>query len=227
MEGNKQMDIAFDIETMPNSSRLDAMPEPEVKTGNLKDPAKIAEKVAEARAEQVAKMALNPLYGRICAAVFIARNRAGEFESLRLSAADSDDEERELIEKCFAVLGNPELRLITWNGIGFDLPFLYRRAVLTGADITGAPPLTSWTKRYSTGPHIDLMQIWGGWNSTQFARLDDVGRAVVNEHKIEIDLREFPELVKTEAGREKILDYCEQDVRLTYQIFDRFKGILF
>jgi hypothetical protein len=59
------MFYAFDIETMPNSSKLDSLPEPEIKTGNLKDPAKIEEKRAEARAEQIGKMALNPLYGRI------------------------------------------------------------------------------------------------------------------------------------------------------------------
>ena len=64
------MDIAFDIETIRNGSLIDRLPEPEVRTGNLKDPAKIAEKLAEAKAEQVEKMALSPLYGRVCAFEF-------------------------------------------------------------------------------------------------------------------------------------------------------------
>ena len=84
------MFYAFDIETMPDSSKTGSLPEPEVKLGNLKDPAKIAEKVAEARAEQVAKMALNPLYGRICGAVFVAENTSGELESFRYAAGDND-----------------------------------------------------------------------------------------------------------------------------------------
>ena len=53
-------EITFDIETIPNTSMLDRMPKPEVKAGNVKDPAKIAEKTAAARAEQIEKMALSP-----------------------------------------------------------------------------------------------------------------------------------------------------------------------
>ena len=59
-------EITFDIETIPNTSMLDRLPKPKAATGNLKDPAKIAEKEAAARAEQIEKMALSPLYGRIC-----------------------------------------------------------------------------------------------------------------------------------------------------------------
>ena len=61
------MDIAFDIETIRNGSMIDKLPELEIKLGNLKDPYKIEEKKAEARAEQIRKMTLNPLYGRVCA----------------------------------------------------------------------------------------------------------------------------------------------------------------
>lgn len=40
------MDLVIDIETIPNSGMIDRLPEVEVKTGNLKDPEKIAEKIA-------------------------------------------------------------------------------------------------------------------------------------------------------------------------------------
>ena len=55
------MDIAFDIETIGNRSMVERMPEIDVKVGNLKDPAKIAEKIAEAKADQIDRMALSPL----------------------------------------------------------------------------------------------------------------------------------------------------------------------
>ena len=58
--------LGFDIETIPNSGMLDRLPPVEVKAGNLKDPVKIAEKEAAAKAEQLEKMALSPLYGRVC-----------------------------------------------------------------------------------------------------------------------------------------------------------------
>lgn len=221
------MFYAFDIETMPNSSKIGSLPEPDVKLGNLKDPAKIEEKIAEARTEQIAKMALNPLYGRICAAVFVAPGANGKLESLRFAAGDDDAEEAALIAGCFGVLRLDSARIVTWNGIGFDLPFLFKRAVILGVPLRDVPVLSFWCKRYATGSHIDLMQIWSGWNSQQFAKLDDVAGVCADDHKIKIDFKEFPELVKTAEGREKILDYCEQDVRLTYKIFEKFNGVLF
>jgi len=221
------MFYAFDVETMPNSSKIDSLPEPEIKFGNLKDPIKIEEKKAEARAEQIEKMALNPLYGRICAAVFVAPGRDGELESVRFAAGDDDEEEALLISKCFRVLSADSARIVTWNGIGFDFPFLFKRALILGVQLNGVPVLSYWCKRYSTGAHIDLMQVWGNWNSQQYAKLDDVAVVVAEDHKIEIDYRLFPELIKLPEGREKILDYCEQDVRLTYRIFQKLNGFLF
>ena len=170
---------------------------------------------------------LHPLYGRICAAVFVASDGNGELESLRFAAGDDDAEEAVLISGCFDVLRLDCARIVTWNGIGFDLPFLFKRAALLGVPLDGVPVLAHWTRRYSTAAHIDLMQIWSGWNAAQYAKLDDVGRAVVDDHKIKIDVRDFPELVKTEEGRTRILDYCEQDVRLTYKIFKKLNGVLF
>lgn len=220
MEGNKQMDIAFDIETIRNSSRLDVMPEPEVKTGNLKDPAKIAEKVAEARAEQVAKMALNPLYGRICAFVAVT-----EEQTKRCCINnDSDEEETRIVEAVFHAISGK--RVITYNGNSFDLPFVYRRAVLLGVDPRefGAPTLAEITARYGNKYHVDLMNVWCGFGS--FEKLDAIAGAILGDHKIEIDFREFPELIRTEDGRKKLLDYCEQDVLLTLKLWNRFAGIL-
>ena len=220
MEGNKQMDIAFDIETIRNSSRLDAMPEPEVKTGNLKDPAKIAEKVAEARAEQIEKMALNPLYGRICAFVAVT-----EEQTRRCCINnDSDEEETRIVEAVFHAISGK--RVITYNGNSFDLPFVYRRAVLLGVDPRefGAPTLAEMAARYGNKYHVDLMNVWCGFGS--FEKLDAIAGAILGDHKIEIDFREFPELIRTEDGRKKLLDYCEQDVLLTLKLWNRFAGIL-
>src|SRR5262245_13453189 len=68
--------IIFDVETGPLAdSELSALLPPfdpaEVKTGNLKDPSKIAEKIAEAEANHrrdfFDKAALDPLTGRVVA----------------------------------------------------------------------------------------------------------------------------------------------------------------
>lgn len=221
------MVYAFDIETMPIQAKIGELPEPELRIGNLKDPVKIAEKQAEARAEQVSKMALNPLYGRIVCAVFSNASPV----PLRFTAGDDDEEERELIRDCFRIMGGSSdgpPRLASWNGGAFDLPFLFKRALLLDVWIPKTVgSLDRWCKRYSTTPHADLMQIWSGWDSRNYAKLDDVAGAVFGGHKIGISFEEFPELVKSKEGRNRIADYCEQDTRLTLKLYHRFDGILF
>ena len=215
------MDIAFDIETIGNRSMIERMPAPEVKTGNLKDPAKIAEKVAEAKAEQVDRMALSPLYGRVCAFVAMEDENAVSKECLE---AETDAEEVRVIEAVFRAFSGK--RVVTYNGNGFDLPFVYRRAVMLGIDIRefGVPTLAEMTARYNNRHHVDLMQVWCGFGN--FEKLDNIAKALLADQKIEIDFRDFPELIKTPEGRERLIAYCQQDVMLTLKLWNRIAGIL-
>jgi DNA polymerase elongation subunit (family B) len=217
------MDIAFDIETIPNSGMIDRLPAIEVKAGNLKDPAKIAEKEAAAKAEQIDKMALSPLYGRVCAWVS-QDDKVCNSLSYGCLHEDSDAEETRTIEAAFETLaGN---RVITYNGNGFDLPFIYRRAVLLGIDTRqfGMPTLAEMTARYNNKHHVDLMQVWCGFGN--FEKLDNIAGVMLDDHKIEIDFRDFPEMIKTAEGRNKLLQYCAQDVILTKRLWSRIAGIL-
>ncbi|MBO4631282.1 MAG: hypothetical protein J5858_05100, partial [Lentisphaeria bacterium] len=104
--------------------------------------------------------------------------------------------------------------------------FLYRRAVILGVDPGefNMPPLSSLLKRYDNDHHLDLMQVWCGFG--QFEKLDTLSNLILDDHKVEIDFHEFPELIKTEEGRNKILTYCSHDVELTHQLYNRIKGIL-
>lgn len=218
------MEITFDIETIPNTSMLDRLPKAAAKTGNLKDPAKIAEKEAAARAEQIEKMALSPLYGRVCAWVGAEDANAVHAECLQ---AETDEEETRVLEAAFKTLGGN--RIVTYNGTSFDLPFIYRRAILLGIDTRefGMPPLADLTARYqrrAETKHIDIMTVWCGFG--QFEKLDNIASALLEDHKIEIDFHKFPEMIKTPEGRKTLLDYCTQDVLLTQRIYNRISGIL-
>ncbi len=215
-------EITFDIETIPNRSMLDRLPKPEVKAGNLKDPAKIAEKAEAARAEQVEKMALSPLWGRVCAWVGAEDAETVHAECLK---AETDAEEARIVEAAFSTLAKG--RIVTYNGTSFDLPFIYRRAVLLGIDPRqfGMPPLAELTARYSAEKrHIDIMVVWCGYG--QFEKLDNIAAALLEDHKIEIDFHDFPKMIQTPEGRKTLLDYCKQDVLLTQRIYNRIAGIL-
>lgn len=226
------MIISFDIETIGNPDAVALMPPPEVKTGNIKDPAKIVEKVAEAKREQVEKAALDPLTARVvcyAAVGFVTPSHEGMQEHVEIVSEASDEEETKIIQSIFRVLGEDETRIVTWNGIGFDLPMIYKRAMILDVNPCsfGAPPLSAWTKRYSTERHYDLMQIWGGWNSNQFAKLDTVARMVLGERKNDFDVTTLGELIKTEEGRDAAAKYCLQDANLTWLLWTKFNGTLF
>lgn len=214
------MDIAFDIETIPNSAMIEQLPEVEIKTGNLKDPAKIAEKIAEAKKEQIEKMALSPLYGRVCA--FVAIDDSGTLWKSCIQN-ESDEDEVNVIETLFRTIAGK--RAVSYNGNGFDLPFLYRRAVILGINPGefGLPVLSAMTERKSKF-HIDIMNAWCGFG--QFEKLDNLARAILNDQKNDIDFKDFPELIKSEEGRDTILAYCAQDVALTMKLWNRIDGIL-
>lgn len=216
--------VAFDIETVPNPATFDRLPEPEVKVGNVKDPKKIQAKLDEAKSEQVSKCALNPLYSRICCAVLAADQ--GTFDLVINDM--TDDEEVRVIREILTIIARDDVWPVTWNGSGFDFPFLYKRCMLLNIDMRefNLPPLTHWVKRYQVETHIDLMQVWGGW-SQNFSKLDEVAGIVAQDNKIKIDFADFPELLKTAEGRQKIVDYCKQDTILTLKIANKMKGFMF
>ncbi len=213
--------FAFDIETIPNSSLIDKLPEPELKLGNIKDPEKIEQKRIEAKTSQIDKMALNPLHGRVCAAVFYGDN----VRSRLVIDEDSDKAETEILEIIFPFFANDNL-IITYNGTGFDMPFVYKRAVLLGIIPAeyAAPTLAQMTARYNNNHHIDIMTAWCEYG--QYEKLDNLGQFLLDDVKLNINFSDFPEMIKTEDGRQKLLDYCEQDVRLTWALYQRFKGVL-
>ena len=225
------MIIALDIETIPNPAAVALMPEPEVKTGNLKDPAKIAEKVAEAKLAQTEKAALDPLTARIaCFAAVGTKTPESEVTEVSSTITEAtDDAERDIVQFLMKILGTPDLRLITCNGFEFDIPMIYKRAMLLGVSPKNfsAPPLTAWTRKYNTEHHCDLAQVWNGWKNG-YVKLDLLSKFVLGDHKTEdIDVATFAAMIETEEGRAKIEEYCLQDTRLTYRLWERFSGLLF
>jgi predicted PolB exonuclease-like 3'-5' exonuclease len=223
------MIAALDIETIPNPDAIPFLSEVEAPK-NLKDPAKIAAAIAERKVSQIAEMALDALTGRVCCYAMVGQDGGEIMRYVEVLGGEVGDEsERKMVQSIMRVLGGEECRLVTWNGIGFDLPFIYKRAMILGVDPAhfGAPPLSAWTKRYAAEKHYDLMQLWGGWKSNEYAKLDTVAAMVLHERKAEIDVTTFPELLKTEEGCEKLTAYCLKDTELTWRLFEKMNGFLF
>ena len=169
--------IVFDVETGPLAeSELSALLPPfdpaEVKTGNLKDPAKIAEKIAEAEANHrrdfIERAALDPLTGRVVAIGML------DLETDKFFIIGHDDEARTLREFWQLTRGemgrnNP---LIGFNICNFDLPFLFRRSWKHRI----AVPFGIRRGRYWGDQVVDLRDAWQLGDRQARGSLDSIAK---------------------------------------------------
>jgi hypothetical protein len=221
--------IVFDLETGPLAeSELSALLPPfdpaEVKTGNLKDPAKIAEKIAEAganhRRDFIERAALDPLTGRVVAIGVMQYDAKGEKPTAlgkggKFSIIGHDDEAqtlREFWELTRGEMGrnNP---LIGFNIFGFDLPFLFRRSWKHRI----AVPFGLRRGRYWSDQLLDLRDAWQLGDRQAKGSLDSIAKHLGVGAK-NGDGKAFAEL--WQSDRPKAEAYLRNDIELTAKVAD-------
>ncbi len=225
-EGTFVQTIIFDVETGPLAEgELSALLPPfdpaEVKTGNLKDPAKIAEKLAEAevnhRRNFLDNAALDPLTGRVVAIgmlVFDELSEAGPaMDSGKCVIIGHDDEARMLREfwrYTQAEMGrmNP---IIGFNIFTFDLPFLFRRSWKQRVPI----PFGLRRGRYWGDQVIDLREAWQLGDRQARGSLDSIAKHLGVGAK-NGDGKAFAELWRSDRARAEA--YLRNDLELTAKI---------
>lgn len=201
---------AVDIETMPNEDMLFHLPKVKADT-RLKDPEKIKADIEAKEAEQINKMALSPLYGKIACICIYGNN---EKHCLMLNP-DGSGEKEMLIN--FLKLTKKKM-VVTWNGKAFDYDFIFKRAIYHG--IATLRDMKNYVDKYKSSWHTDLMAEFCQFG--KFEKLDDVAKVFLNEGKVEFDVTIIKDLIKTPEGRKQLTDYCMQDTKLTYDLAQRF-----
>jgi hypothetical protein len=207
--------IHFDIETGALAeAELAVMVPPfdpaEVKVGNLKDPDKIAAKLAEAEAahrrEFVERAALDPLTGRVVAIGLL-------FEDSEFAVIGHDDEAatlREFWGVCRGEMGRIN-RMVGFNTRLFDLPFLIRRSFKHRVEV----PFGIRRGRYWGDEMVDLREEWQLGDRQARGSLDTIAKHLgvgqKNGHG-----EDFARLWQTD--REKALAYLRNDLELTGRI---------
>jgi hypothetical protein len=216
--------IVFDLETGPLAeSELSALLPPfdpaEVKTGNLKDPAKIAEKIAEAEANHrrdfIERAALDPLTGRVVAIGVMTFDAKGETPTKfgkggKFSIIGHVDEAqtlREFWELTRGEMGrlNP---MIGFNIFGFDLPFLFRRSWKHRVPV----PFGIRRGRYWGDQLLDLRDAWQLGDRQARGSLDSIARHLGVGAK-NGDGKAFAELWWSD--RKQAESYLRNDIELT------------
>lgn len=161
--------LAVDIETARIDELCGSIPEPEVKLGNLKDPAKIAEKQKEAKDDQVAKMALDPRFSRVmvigtavrCGPVIMPEVATIEDTFNSMPPGSADEGERSLLAWFWEKVNDHE-GLVTFNGASFDIPFLTWRSLLLGVRCVRIE-CGKYRCSDGRGQHLDLYQLFQNW----------------------------------------------------------------
>lgn len=201
---------AIDIETMPNMEVAHLLPEVKA-SKTLKDPEKIKADIEKKKQEQIDKMALSPEFGKIaCIGIY------GEGRKEVLVG-----DEKEMLESFFNFFRTSEVytKFITFNGKNFDMDFIHKRALHYG--IVKLSTMKDWTDKYTHNEfHIDLMQEYCKYG--EYKKLDLLASIYLGEKKIEFDVKQIPEMVKTKEGVKKLKEYCLKDCELTYKLAKKF-----
>jgi len=217
---------AFDIETIPNQLLPDAcMPKFDpatVKHGNTKDKDKREKKKAAERAKFNNKinksMGLDPALCSVCA-FSMKTHINGEYEYNTFFAEEDD---KEIVAKAVECLRNAyvnEIRLISFNGLSFDLPVLFFRSIVH--KIESDPKMwRDFNRRYDNTDHYDIMKILGGWERDKWHSQSFYTSLLTDQKEDDIDGSKVYKLWKAgEFGL--IVDYCQRDVDRLSAIFER------
>lgn len=250
--------IIFDIETGPlpiadifkvippfDPSTLKPFPpfdESLVKTGNLKDAAKIAEKIEQARAqhavdavehaknnlaaeglyvgEVLSKAALSPLTGRVLAVGYYFTDvQSVDVEYVGQVVGEMMALDEVAIITAFwdqVEAAAEHTRIIGHNIHGFDLPFLIQRSYILNIEV----PRGVMNGRFFAPKFVDTMQVWacGKAGSAGMTKLDTLAKAFGVGMKNGSGAM-FAELL--EKDRNAAIEYLKNDVAMTYEVAKR------
>ena len=221
----------IDIETGPRdkASVLSFFDPDKIKVGNLKDPQKIADKIAEAETEFVDKAALSAITGEVVCIGIMGPNGERTFlDATRIG-------ERECISQLWDLI-RPVPRSMTldgvsewsgWNLHGFDLPFLIQRSFFLGINV----PSGMLQGRYFDKRFIDLMVnftcgVYGAFQSLDtVARFMDVGRKDPDNPCKAATANEFFRS-SDPTKRKQAYQYLGNDLIMTRRIAERMLGLV-
>lgn len=190
IEKLQQIVKPFDVESMPHPGEFDPA---SVKTGNLKDEAKIQQKIDAAReahekrvadyatdldqaeakywAEIQDKAALSATRGEVVAIGY--RNDKGEVLIDSVLKHSEEDMLRRFWDR-FAACRKNDRSLVGFNIKGFDVPFLARRSWAYGIRL---PPGLTTPTGYLSSVFVDLMEIYQCGNRRDYVSCDELCRA--------------------------------------------------
>lgn len=200
------MPFAIDIETIPDLSMVDLLPQIQPDK-RIKDLDKVIQDVVLKKQAQIQKMGLNPIFAKvICICLY-----SPEKQYVLMG------EEEEILKKFWETIGR-HTQIFTYNGRNFDFPVIIKRSLRYNIG-NFYFNTTMFCDRYKSARHVDVMESFCGYGN--YEKLDTLSKVYLGDEKDEISFLDFPKLLETKEGQETIAKYCMQDAKLTWQLAEK------
>ena len=202
--------ITWDVETIADKSIIPLLPS--VKPNRtLKDPIKIEADIKKKEIEQIAKLGLDPTTARICTFGWFDGKESHHI----MLEEESSKAEKKLLQQTWEVLAEGE-HFVTFNGIGFDVPFLLMRSLINKV----RPAVQISTKKYTITNHTDCRAVLSNWDNFAKGTLDFYSKLLLGRTpKGDFDGSDVQMMF--EMGLfEDIANYCMDDCRCTFEIYE-------
>lgn len=212
--------LTYDIETIPQQEPLTDIQQEELNRQLEKTFSKNPEwSDIEKEKHKRLIMATNPFYGEIVCICLHKTVDNGRYEdSLKITTRTENNEEG-ILKRFWKVAESFKGVFISFNGMGFDQPFILKRSMKYGILPTNNDFLD--LKRYSTRAHFDIKLVMGDWDKFAFGTLhlmcDHFGipspkQGVVKAENVEEEFKK--------GNIDLIADYCLRDVIATFELYN-------
>ncbi len=214
--------LTFDIETIPQLGPLSEVQKEELNK-NLESKFK---KLDRPPTEEELKkfkgevMATNPLLGQIvCIGVHEVRGT-----SVKNVGIIGDEEY--ILRSFWDLIKDFDGVFISFNGIGFDVPFIIKRSMHYGIKPTNNGFLD--TRKYQTVPHFDVRLVFSNYDSYASGKLELICELLGVESSKQGDIKaDGVEDAYLSGQINKIKEYCLRDVKATYEVYKILKNYIF
>jgi len=135
-----------------------------------------------------------------------------------------DGDETELLQEFWRMLGSNARRIVSFNGRGFDGPFLMLRSAMHDV----RPSLNLVGYRFSLDPHCDLAEVLSFYGATRerFSLDYWCRRFDITSPKQEgLDGSQVQQVYE-DGGIDQIVEYCVRDVMATAALYARLEPTL-
>jgi 3'-5' exonuclease len=213
--------VYFDIETIPDQrdGALERARENVKHPANLKKPDSIdlwyAENRESAAHDVWAKTSFDPGAGHVCTIGWAINDG-----DVRVEHAEGVTEERDIIAAFFDALPLSGSVLVGHNIVGFDIPFLLKRAVVLGIDLPPSSTFPRDPKPWAPGV-FDTMNAWAGSGRGDMISMNRLCGIFGIVGKAGFDGSMVAE-AWTSGQHLTIAQYCDDDVRRTRALHQKF-----